>query len=158
MSEKIHFILNGSPVDAECKATARLLDILREDFELTGVKCGCGEGECGACAVLIDGALRNSCMVAVGSIEGSSVMTIEGYRDTDKFAVMEKAFAKAGAVQCGFCTPGMIMAAEALLSKNPNPSEEEIKEGLSGNLCRCTGYNMIVEAVAAAAKEGTGLW
>lgn len=158
MNEKIHFILNGSPVESNSPATARLLDALREDFNLTGVKCGCSEGECGACAVLIDGNVVNSCLVAMGSIEGSSIMTIEGYRKTNKFPVIEKAFAKAGAVQCGFCTPGMIMATEALLSKNPNPTEVEIREGLSGNLCRCTGYNMIIEAVSTAAKDGAGLW
>ena len=158
MSDKIHFILNGEPIDAECAATARLLDVLREDYNLVGVKCGCSEGECGACAVLIDGNIINSCMVAMGSIEGSSIMTIEGYSKTNKFPVVERAYAKAGAVQCGFCTPGMIMATEALLLKNSNPTEAEIREGLSGNLCRCTGYNMIVEAVAMAAKEGAGLW
>ena len=158
MSDKIHFILNGEPIDAECAATARLLDVLREDYNLVGVKCGCSEGECGACAVLIDGNIINSCMVAMGSIVDTSIMTIEGYSKTNKFPVVERAYAKAGAVQCGFCTPGMIMATEALLLKNPNPTEAEIRGGLSGNLCRCTGYNMIVEAVAMAAKEGAGLW
>ncbi|MDF2610572.1 MAG: ferredoxin [Lachnospiraceae bacterium] len=158
MSDSIHFILNGETVNADVPATARLLDVLRDYFKLTGVKCGCGEGECGACAVLINGKLRNSCMVAMGSVEGASVMTIEGYEKTVKFSVVEQAYAKAGAVQCGFCTPGMIMATEALLSKNPHPTDMEIREGLSGNLCRCTGYNMIVEAVMAAAKEGAGLW
>jgi len=158
MSEKIHFILNGEVIDAECTATARLLDVLRDDYNLVGVKCGCSEGECGACAVLVNGNIMNSCMVAMGSIEGASIMTIEGYSKTNKFLVVEKAFASAGAVQCGFCTPGMMIATEALLLKNPNPTEAEIREGLSGNLCRCTGYNMIVEAVAAAAKEGAGLW
>lgn len=158
MNKPIVFILNGKSVTTCRPSSDRLLDVLREDFHLTGVKCGCGEGECGACSILLNGRLTNSCMVAVGRIQNQSVTTIEGYRETKRFQIVERAFDKAGAVQCGFCTPGMIMATEALLSCNPNPSEEEIREGLSGNLCRCTGYNMIVEAVKLAAKEGKGLW
>ena len=158
MSAEIEFILNGERVKAHRPAGDRLLDVLREDFGLTGPKCGCGEGECGACSVLMDEKLVNSCMVAIGNARGRSVVTIEGYSKTDRFQVVQKAFDTAGAVQCGFCTPGMIMATEALLSRIPKPSEEEIREGLSGNLCRCTGYNMIVEAVSLASKEGAGLW
>lgn len=158
MDSKVTFILNGERVATRRSAASRLLDVLREDFGLTGVKCGCREGECGACAVLLDGMLVNSCMVAVGSIVGKSVVTIEGYSKTKKFKVVESAFGKCGAVQCGFCTPGMIMATEALLSKNPHPNEAEVREGLSGNLCRCTGYSMIVDAVLTASKEGEGLW
>ncbi len=158
MSESIKFILNGKKVTSDRKATERLLDILREDFELTGVKCGCKEGECGACAVLIDGTLANSCMVAVGSVEGSEIVTIEGYSETNRFQVLSDAYAQTSAVQCGFCIPGMVLACEALLSKNSNPTDAEIRKGISGNLCRCTGYNAIVEAVKIAAKEGKGLW
>lgn len=158
MKSKIRFILNGKKVVIKIDPTRRLIDVLRDDFKLKGTKEGCGEGECGACAVIIDGKLLNSCLVSVGIVEGSNILTIEGYRDTLRFKVLNEAFKKAGAVQCGFCTPGMIMAAEALLSKNSKPSEEEIKEAISGNLCRCTGYNMIVEAIKISIKAGEGLW
>ncbi|CAB1252517.1 Nicotinate dehydrogenase small FeS subunit [Clostridiaceae bacterium BL-3] len=154
----IKFILNGKEVASTAEANERLLDILRNEFRLTGVKCGCKEGECGACSVILDGKLANSCMVAMGSIEGSSVMTIEGYRETKRFEVINRAYASVSAVQCGFCIPGMVLASECILSKNPNPTEEEIREGISGNLCRCTGYNAIVNAISIAAKEGKGLW
>lgn len=152
------FILNGKKVSTKSPDKTRLLDVLREEFSLVGTKEGCSEGECGACGVLIDGKLINSCLVAVGSIEDCEVMTIEGFRETERFQVIDKAYAQKGAVQCGVCIPGMIMATEALLSQNPKPSEEEIRVGLSGNLCRCTGYNIIVDAVKLAAKEGEGLW
>lgn len=154
----IKFILNGKEVTSVAKLNKRLLDVLREEFCITGVKCGCKEGECGACSVILDGRLVNSCMVAIGSIQGSTVMTIEGYRETERFAVVDKAYASVGAVQCGFCIPGMILATECILAKNPNPTEAEIREGISGNLCRCTGYNAIVKAIGIAAKEGKGLW
>ncbi len=157
MSE-IRFILNGKEVAYGGSATDRLLDVLRNEYRCTSVKCGCKEGECGACSVLIDGTLINSCCVAMGAVEGASVVTMEGYRETKRFAALDKAFGELSAVQCGFCIPGMVLAAEALLSKNPHPSEDEIREGLSGNLCRCTGYNAIVNAVNNAAKEGNGLW
>lgn len=158
MESKIRFILNGEEVEVKCSPLRRLLDVLREDFTLLGVKEGCGRGECGACSVLIDGELINSCIYPIGMVENKSVVTIEGFRKTKKFEVLSKAFEDAGAVQCGFCTPGMIMASEALLSKTPNPSDENIRKALSGNLCRCTGYNMIVEAVKLAAKRGEGIW
>ncbi|MGM9973880.1 MAG: (2Fe-2S)-binding protein [Clostridiaceae bacterium] len=154
----IRFLLNGKEVSYEGDATARLLDVLREEYRLTGVKCGCREGECGACSVIMDGQLINSCMVAMGRANGSEIITIEGYRETERFKVMEKAFAEVSAVQCGFCIPGMILAAEAVLSKNPHPSEGEIRTGVSGNLCRCTGYNALVNAIKIAAEEGKGLW
>ena len=154
----IHFTLNGREVAYNGGATDRLLEALRDTYRCTSVKCGCKEGECGACAVLIDGVLYNSCCVAMGAVEGASVVTLEGYRETERFAALEKAFGELSAVQCGFCIPGMVLAAEALLSKNAHPTEDEIREGLSGNLCRCTGYNAIVNAVANAAKEGGGLW
>ncbi len=154
----ICFTLNGLPVSYEGSAADRLLEVLRGTYRCTSVKCGCKEGECGACSVLIDGTLINSCCVAMGAVEGASVVTMEGFRETERFSVLEKAFASVSAVQCGFCIPGMVLAAEALLSKCPHPTEEEIREGLSGNLCRCTGYNAIVNAVSIAAKEGKGLW
>ncbi|UYZ37125.1 (2Fe-2S)-binding protein [Clostridium beijerinckii] len=154
----IKFILNGKEVTSDSKANERLLDVLRNEFRITGVKCGCKEGECGACSIILDGRLVNSCMVAMGSIEGSTVVTIEGYRETKRFAVIDKAYASVSAVQCGFCIPGMILASECIINKNPNPTEAEIREGISGNLCRCTGYNAIVKAIGIAAKEGKGLW
>ncbi|OAA92044.1 (2Fe-2S)-binding protein [Clostridium coskatii] len=154
----IKFILNEKEVTSTARGSERLLDVLRNELHITGVKCGCKEGECGACSVILDGKLVNSCMVAVGSIEGSRVMTIEGYRETKRFEVLDKAYASVSAVQCGFCIPGMILASECILSKNPDPTEAEIREGISGNLCRCTGYNAIVKAISIAAKEGKGLW
>lgn len=152
------FMLNGKEVSSSAKENERLLDVLRNEFHITGVKCGCKEGECGACSVILDGKLVNSCLVAIGSIEGSNVMTIEGYRETKQFEVLDKAYASVSAVQCGFCIPGMVLASQCILSKNPNPTEAEIREGISGNLCRCTGYNAIVKAIGIAAKEGKGLW
>lgn len=158
MQEKIEIILNNISVSLHVNPLKRLVDVLREDCGLTGVKEGCGEGECGACSVLVGGKLVNSCLTPVGILKNASIITIEGFRETSRYKVLAKAFAKAGAVQCGFCTPGMLMAAEALLQSHPLPNEEEIREALSGNLCRCTGYSMIVEAVQIASKEGEGLW
>lgn len=154
----VKFILNGKEVESKSDPFTRLLDVFRKEFGLTGPKEGCGEGECGACSCLIEGSLSNSCLVALGSVAGKSVVTLEGFRDTDQYKLLEKTFAEAGAVQCGFCTPGMIMAAQALLSKNPKPTEDDIRSAISGNLCRCTGYNMIIDAVEMAAEEGNGLW
>lgn len=154
----IRFMLNGKETVSTAGDNQRLLDVLRDEFQLTGVKCGCKEGECGACSVILDGRLVNSCLVAMGSIEGSGVTTIEGYSQTERFKVLDKAFAFTSAVQCGFCIPGMILAAECILARNPQPTEKEIRTGISGNLCRCTGYNAIVDAISDAAKEGKGLW
>ena len=158
MDNHIAFILNGQPVAYEGNATDRLLDVLRETYRLTGVKCGCKEGECGACSVLLDGKLVNSCMIAMGRLMGSEVVTIEGFRETERFKVLDAAYAEVSAAQCGFCIPGMILASECVLAQNPNPTETEIRDGISGNLCRCTGYNAIVKAIQIAAKEGKGLW
>lgn len=152
------FKLNGKWVFSNQQPTCRLLDILREEFGLMGSKEGCGEGECGACSVLVDGLLQNSCLIPLGALEGAEITTIEGYSETERYEVLSHAYAQSGGVQCGFCTPGMMMASEALLSKNPHPTEEEIREGISGNLCRCTGYNMIVEAIQNASEKGEGLW
>ncbi|HHX67136.1 MAG: (2Fe-2S)-binding protein [Miniphocaeibacter sp.] len=158
MNNSIKFILDGKNVEYNGNPSERLLDVLRNYFHSTGVKCGCKEGECGACSVLIDGILANSCMLTVGRIENCEVMTIEGFNKTKRFEVIDKAYSSVGAVQCGFCIPGMVLATEYLLSQNPNPTEEEIRDGISGNLCRCTGYNAIVRAIGIAAKEGEGLW
>jgi len=158
MLQDIVFTLNGSTAVWNGSPAVRLLDVLREEHRNTGVKCGCLEGECGACSVILDGKLACSCLVAMGRVAGSEVITIEGYKETKRFAALSEAFANESAVQCGFCTPGMILAAECLLHENPHPTQAEIRVGISGNLCRCTGYNAIVKAIAAAAKGGEGLW
>ncbi len=132
----------------------RLLDVLRDELRLTGTKEGCGEGECGACSVMIDGQLVNSCLVPVAQVEGCSIKTIEGLALEDRqLHDMQQAFIECGGAQCGICTPGMIMAAVNLLEKNPNPTESEIRDGLAGNLCRCTGYMKIFESVARACQK-----
>ncbi|WP_019155092.1 (2Fe-2S)-binding protein [Robertmurraya massiliosenegalensis] len=154
----IKFMLNGRGVETEAPSTTRLLDLLRDEFGLIGSKEGCGEGECGACNVLVENRVQNSCLIPIGAMEGLDVQTIEGYCETPRYQVLNECYSTAGGVQCGFCTPGMIIATEALLSKNPQPTEEEIREGISGNLCRCTGYNMIVDAIQLASKKGEGLW
>lgn len=154
----VTFTLNGDLTTYEGPTDARLLDVLRDEYRLTGVKCGCREGECGACSVILDGQLVNSCMVAMGRMQGSDVVTIEGYSKTPQFRALDEAYASVSAVQCGFCIPGMVLASECLLRQNPHPTEEEIRVGISGNLCRCTGYNAIVEAIGIASREGEGLW
>ncbi|MDC7222812.1 MAG: (2Fe-2S)-binding protein [Spirochaetales bacterium] len=154
----VTFILNDKEVTVDLPLTTPLLQVLRNEFNLMGSKEGCGEGECGACSVLIDGKLHTSCIYPLGNTEGKSVMTIEGFKLTDQFKCLDDAYGRCGAVQCGFCTPGMILASQALLTAHPQPTEEQIKEALSGNLCRCTGYNMIFEAVQWAAEKGRGLW
>ena len=151
---KIEFKLNGKLVSIETDLNRRLLDVLREDFSLTGVKEGCGEGECGACAVLMNNEIVNSCTVPIANVMDKEITTIEGFSETKRYKSLSEAFEKEGAVQCGFCTPGMMIAAESLLNKNPHPNDNEIKEGLSGNLCRCTGYNMIIKAIKHTIKDG----
>ena len=158
MSEAIQFILNDKETTYDGNPSARLLDVLRGEMGLTGTKCGCREGECGACSVIINGLLVNSCLVAMGSLNDADIMTIEGYSETKRFEVHDNAYAEFSAVQCGYCIPGMMMASECILDNNPDPTEEDIRTGISGNLCRCTGYNAIVKAIALAAKEGRGLW
>ena len=150
--------INNADLNLKLDPLRRLIDVLREELNYTASKEGCGEGECGACSVIIDGELVNSCLIPIGKVEGKSILTLEGLKSTKKFDILENAFIDAGAVQCGFCIPGMIMATEALLSKNPNPTEVEIRKGLSGNLCRCTGYKMIVDAVKLASMRGEGVW
>ncbi len=130
-----------------------LLDVLREKLKLTGTKEGCGKGECGACTVIFNGRSANSCLILAPQADGAEVLTVEGIGSLDNMHPIQKAFVEEGAVQCGFCTPGMVVSSFYLLSKNPNPSEDEIREGLSGNLCRCTGYVKIIKAVEKASKE-----
>jgi carbon-monoxide dehydrogenase small subunit len=150
---KIRFTVNGRQVERETDAETRLLDLLREDLALTGTKEGCGEGECGACTVLVDGRALNSCLVLAPQVDGKSVLTIEGLAQGETLHPVQQAFVDEGGVQCGFCTPGFIMSTVALLQENPDPSDEEILTALEGNLCRCTGYTKIVEAVRAAAER-----
>ncbi|AND84056.1 2Fe-2S iron-sulfur cluster binding domain-containing protein [Clostridium tyrobutyricum] len=155
---KISFNLNNKYVEIEAPGVKRLLDVLRDDFKLTGVKEGCGQGECGACAVIIDGKLINSCCVPAANVIGSKVTTIEGLRDTREFELLDQCFKEAGAVQCGFCIPAMIMASYALLNENSTPTEDDIRRGISGNICRCTGYNMIIDAIKLASERGRDIW
>lgn len=150
---KVHFMLNGVDTHLEVPEDRRVVDLLREDLGLTGVKECCGSGECGACTVLVDGRARLSCLMLAAQLSGRNVVTIEGLSDGDTLHPVQEAFVEKGAVQCGFCTPGMVLSAVDLLRRNPAPSPENIREGLSGNLCRCTGYQMIVEAVHAAAEN-----
>ncbi len=152
---EISFTINGERITVRAYPMERLLDVLRLDLGLTGAKEGCGEGECGSCAVLMDGILVNSCLVPVLQAEGSSVVTIEGLAAGEALHVLQESFLECGGAQCGICTPGMILAALHLLKGTAEPTAEEIREGLSGNLCRCTGYSQIVEAVAEAARRGT---
>jgi aerobic carbon-monoxide dehydrogenase small subunit len=152
---EISFTVNGEPKKIQAYPMERLLDVLRLDLGLTGAKEGCGEGECGSCSVMMDGALVNSCLVPVLQAAGSSIVTIEGLATGDELHVLQEAFLECGGAQCGICTPGMILAAFHLLNEKPEPTMEDIREGLSGNLCRCTGYSQILEAVTAAARRRT---
>jgi aerobic-type carbon monoxide dehydrogenase small subunit (CoxS/CutS family) len=149
---KLTFFLNDKSVAVECSGSETLLSVLREHFGLLGVKEGCGVGECGACTVLLDDRAVNSCLVAVGKVQGRRVLTIEGLSQGERLHPVQEAFVDFSAIQCGFCTPGMIMAAYGLLKSNPAPSRQEVMEALAGNLCRCTGYHDIVRAVQKAAK------
>jgi carbon-monoxide dehydrogenase small subunit len=152
------FTLNGVEVSSASHPLTRLLDVLRDAMGDLSLKEGCGEGECGACSVLLDGRLANACLLPLGRADGCTIVTMVGVRETPRGKALVEAFAREGAVQCGFCTPGLVMAAEALLSADPAPDGEAIRVGLSGNLCRCTGYEAVVRAVAAAAREGRGRW
>ena len=148
---KLSFYVNEMPVTLDTDPDRRLLDILREDLGLTGTKEGCSEGECGACTVLLDDAAVHACLTLAIQLEGKRVLTIEGLSDMGELDILQRAFVEEFAIQCGFCTPGMIMSAKALLLKNPHPTEEEIRTALSGNLCRCSGYGQIIRAVQRAA-------
>jgi aerobic-type carbon monoxide dehydrogenase small subunit (CoxS/CutS family) len=155
----MRFFVNGRRHDVDAPPLKRLLDVLREDCGLTGTKEGCGEGECGACTVLLDGQPVNACLILALQADGKEVVTIEGLTPEGSLSLLQEKFLSQGAVQCGFCTPGMVVTCHALLLENPSPSEAEVREALSGNLCRCTGYQKIVDAVLATAKvmEETGL-
>ncbi len=152
---KLEFILNDKPVSLEVEPDMTLLDLLRERLQMTGTKRSCGVGECGACTVIVDGEPVNACLYLAGQLPGRWVYTVEGLSKDGKLSALQQAFLDHHAVQCGFCTPGMLMSAKALLLKNPHPTEAEIRRALSGNLCRCTGYEAIVEAVGAAAERGS---
>lgn len=146
------FILNGRQVISYAEDNTTLLEVLRQEMHLTGVKKGCETGECGACTVLMDGLNVNSCMVLIGEVAGHEITTIEGLSVNGELDPIQRAFAEKGAIQCGYCTPGMIMSVKGLLNRNPDPSPEEIREAVAGNLCRCTGYEQIFEAVQYAVE------
>jgi carbon-monoxide dehydrogenase small subunit len=145
--------VNGETVTLRVYPLARLLDVLREELRLTGTKEGCGEGECGACSVIIDGALVNSCLIPVAQAEGASIKTVEGVASGEQLHAVQRAMIECGGAQCGICTPGMVLAAVSLLERTPQPTESDIREGLAGNLCRCTGYTKIFEAVVRACEN-----
>ena len=147
MKIEVQFKLNGNDITVNAEANKRLLDVLREDLHLTGTKEGCAIGECGACTVVMNGEAITSCLILIGQVQGAEIITIEGLSDNGELHPLQQKFLEHGAVQCGYCTPGMLLSAYALLLKNPNPSIEEIKEAIAGNLCRCTGYKQIIEAV-----------
>jgi carbon-monoxide dehydrogenase small subunit len=150
----IRFVVNGKECAVQTPPMKRLLDVLREELHLTGTKEGCGEGECGSCSVLMNGELVNSCLVPVLQAEGATVQTVEGLASNGKLHPVQQAFLDCGGAQCGICTPGMLMAAAHLIERNPHPNLVEIREGLAGNLCRCTGFIRIFESVLAAASHG----
>ncbi|MCX6150595.1 MAG: (2Fe-2S)-binding protein [Ignavibacteriales bacterium] len=150
---KISFKLNNEQVNIEVQPNRRLLDLLREDLGLTGTKEGCSIGECGACTVLINGKAVNSCLVLAVQVDGTEILTVEGLTQNGGLHKLQENFLKYGSIQCGFCTPGMLMSAYALFLENPDPTEDEIKEAISGNLCRCTGYKQIIEAVKESSMQ-----
>lgn len=152
-SQRITFTLNGKRRTESVDPAGRALDLLREDLGLTGTKDGCGVGECGACTIVINGLAVNSCMTPASQLDQADVLTVEGLKDTPIGRALQNAFVSCGAVQCGFCTPGMLLSAYALLLNNPTPKEADIRVALSGNLCRCTGYQPIIEAVLAASNS-----
>jgi len=145
------FTVNNRPVEVQGVMSARLLDVIREELNLTGTKEGCGQGECGACTVLLDGKAVNACLVLVGQVVGRDIVTVEGMALDGSLHPLQEAFVAEGAVQCGYCTPGMLLSAKALLTENPSPNEDEIRIAIAGNLCRCTGYTKIVKAIQSAA-------
>jgi carbon-monoxide dehydrogenase small subunit len=154
--KKIYLKVNGKEQELQVKSSATLLDVIREDLGLTGTKEGCGVGECGACTVIIDDQAVNACLILAVEVNGKSITTIEGLSDGEKLHPIQEAFAEVGGLQCGFCTPGMILSAKVLLDKNRAPTDQEIRKGLEGNFCRCTGYTKIVESVKVAAQKMRG--
>jgi len=153
---KISLTVNGQAREVEASPLVRLLDALRGPLGLAGTKEGCGEGECGSCTVLVDGEPVNACLVSIGQCEGRSVTTVEGLSDARHLGPLARCFIEHGGAQCGICTPGMLISAEALLARKPDPSDEEIRESIAGNLCRCTGYQRIVDSIREAALERRG--
>lgn len=149
---KFSFRINGLDRNVQAAPMKRLLDVLREDLRLTGTKEGCGEGECGACSVIVDGEVINSCLVPVCQVSGSTILTVEGLARDGRLDPLQRAFLECGGAQCGICTPGMLIAARALLDENAEPTRAEIAEGIAGNLCRCTGYVRIIDAIEQAAQ------
>ena len=148
----VNLIVNGEEVQAACYPAATLLQVLREELELTGAKEGCGEGACGSCTVLLDGKPVRGCLTIAQEVEGRNITTIEGLADGENLSPLQQAFVKHGAIQCGFCSPGMILVATSLLAENPTPTEEEIRSAISGATCRCTGYAKIVEAIMSVSE------
>lgn len=153
MKYKISFTLNNEKIEHEVDTNKTLLRMLRDDFDLTGAKEGCGQGECGACTILLDGKPVNSCLLLAVDADGRDILTIEGLSNGTELDKLQASFITNGALQCGYCTPGMVMAAKGLLNENPNPTEEEVKEAISGNLCRCTGYKKIIKAIMEVAEK-----
>ncbi|MBN2809517.1 MAG: (2Fe-2S)-binding protein [Deltaproteobacteria bacterium] len=152
----IKFNLNGQDVEVETPPARRAVDLLREELNLTGTKEGCGAGECGACTIIVDGTTKLACLLLAAQLEGCRVTTIEGLEHENELTPLQEAFIAGGAIQCGFCTPGMVLTAQALLAKTPLPTEAEIRSAISGNLCRCTGYQKIVESIRLAAHRRAG--
>ena len=151
-NKTIQFVINGQSVEIEVKPWRTLLEMIRENLNLTGAKEGCGHGECGSCTVLMGGKTVNSCLVPAAEADGQEILTIEGLSEAGNLHPIQEAFVERAGMQCGFCTPGMIISAKALLDRNPDPSEKEIREAMAGNFCRCTGYTKIVESIDAAAR------
>ena len=153
MNYPIEITVNGERMRFDVPANLRLIDLLRRELEMTGTHEGCGEGDCGACTVIVNGRAVNSCLMLAVEADGCEIQTIEGLSKGDQLHPIQQAFIEHGAIQCGFCTPGMIMAAKALLDQNPHPSEEDVRRALQGNLCRCTGYKKIIEAVLSLTEK-----
>ncbi|OGO52026.1 MAG: hypothetical protein A2148_05255 [Chloroflexi bacterium RBG_16_68_14] len=151
----VHYTVNGRPYEAYIEPNRTLLEVVRDELRLTGAKEGCGTGDCGACSMIVNGRLVTSCLMLAPQADGAEITTIEGLAQDSRLHPVQQAFIEKGAVQCGFCIPGMILAGKALLDRNPHPTEREIREAIAGNLCRCTGYTKMVEAIAAAAEATT---
>jgi len=153
MKRRINISVNGEPKELFVESTRLLVDLVRQDLGLTGTKKGCGTGDCGSCTIILDGSAVKSCLILAVEVDGSEILTIEGLQSGGKLHPLQDAFIQYGAIQCGFCSPGMMMTAKAFLDRCPEPTEEEVKMALSGNLCRCTGYRKIIEAVLAVAQK-----
>jgi aerobic carbon-monoxide dehydrogenase small subunit len=155
MKHKIHITINGEPYDLFVESNQTLVDIIRDEIGLTGTKKGCGSGDCGACTIIMDGKTVNSCLILGVEADGTEILTIEGLRRDGQLHPIQKAFIERGAIQCGYCTPGMILAAKALLDSCPHPTEEQVRAAISGNLCRCTGYTKIIEAILSVRGQNS---